>query len=394
MRPRQETQGLFRRARRRSSGALASWLAHLVWRDAPASFAGTVVVCHEWLVTIGGSDKVAAELADAIDADYVAVLAARPELVERLAIKAEVIECRLGRFVRHGQRWAMLLPLMPVLWSALDLRTCRLVVTSSHAFVNFVRAPRDAKLSYCHTPMRYAWDWQLEAGRIPRLLRSVWPVTAGLLRRLDRLASTSVTRFVSNSANVQSRIAKCYGRDATVVHPPIDLDWWTASPGERRDFVLVAGRMVAYKHPEMAVRAARLAGRPVVVAGSGPALDGVELGNDVVFVADPTDEQLRGLYRQCLLLAFPAIEDFGMIPLEAQACGAPVVGVRAGGTIETVHHGESGLLVERQTAEALSTAIREIADAPFEVLPWVTERYGRGRFACEIRRVVADMGVV
>ncbi len=377
------------RARRRSP--LARVLGRLFWPDVPADLTGAVVVCHEWLVTLGGSDKVAAEIANAIDADCVAVLAASPDLVAQLRIKAPVIESRVGKYVRDDRRWQLLLPLMPLIWRAFDARQARLLVTSSHAFVNCARGPAGRVVSYCHTPMRYAWEWQVEAGRIPGVLRRIWPAVAGVLRSIDRRASRSVNRFVSNSANVRERIARCYQRDAVVVHPPIDLDWWTPDHGQREDFVLVAGRMVAYKRPELAVEAARSVGLRVVLAGSGPALARIGSRDGVEVVDSPRDEVLRSLFRRCRMLAFPAIEDFGMIPIEAQACGAPVVGMASGGTLETVRHGDTGLLVAEQTPAAFAAAMRQIADEPFEVLPHATVAFGRERFVDEIRAVVAEV---
>jgi glycosyltransferase involved in cell wall biosynthesis len=378
-------------ARAQQRSPLARVLGRLFWPDAPTDLTGTVVVCHEWLVTLGGSDKVAAEIANAIDADYVAVLAASPDLVAQLRIKAPVVESRLGKYVRNDRRWQLLLPLMPLIWRAFDARRARLLVTSSHAFVNCARGPEGRVVSYCHTPMRYAWEWQVEAGRIPGLLRRIWPTVARGLRSIDRRASRSVTRYVSNSANVRERIARCYQRDAVVVHPPIDLDWWTPDHGERGEFVLVAGRMVAYKRPELAIEAARSVGLRVVVAGSGPALARIGDRDGVEVVDSPRDEVLRSLFRRCRMLAFPAIEDFGMIPIEAQACGAPVVGMASGGTLETVRHGDTGLLVDEQTPAAFAVAMRQIANEPFEVLPHATVAFGRERFVEEIRAVIAEV---
>lgn len=216
-------------------------LGWLFWRDAHAKVASSTVVCHEWLSTIGGSDKVAAEIANGLDADYVFALTVDDELVTRLGIRADVIESRIGRFVRADRRWQLLLPLMPTIWHSLDLRSASTVVTSSHAFVNCVRGPAGRVVSYCHTPMRYAWDWKLERERIPRALRRLWPLFSIFLRRRDRRSSRTVHRYVANSRYVQGRIQRYYQRSSTVINPPIDLARWSHDRSPRDGYVLYAG---------------------------------------------------------------------------------------------------------------------------------------------------------
>jgi glycosyltransferase involved in cell wall biosynthesis len=327
-----------------------------------------VALCHEWCTTVGGSEKVARAIADAWPVRDVFTFTARAEAIERCFGDRRVATTRLGRHRLAAEHWQWFLPVMAAAWRRLDLSAYDVVLTSSHACVNAVRPRPDARLiSYCHTPMRYAWDWRAELGRAPALLRPAWPLVAAQLRRADRRRSRRVELFVANSRFVANRIAAAYGAPAAVVHPPVDTHRFTPAARPGGDHLLLAGRLVAYKRPEVAIEAATRSGRRLVVAGSGPLLARLRAraGPSVRFEPDPDDDRLLELYRHASALVLCGVEDFGIVPVEAQACGVPVVAFDAGGVRETVIDGRTGILYRDPGPDGLLAALA-CADAT----PW------------------------
>ena len=355
---------------------------------------GRVAVCHDWLTTLGGADKVAALLSRHHGAETFAAFALRPELAESLDVRGRLLASRCNDLASAGRNWQYLLPAMSTFWASLDLGDPDVVLTSSHAAVNAVRTgPGTHRVCYCHTPMRYAWEWREERSRLPRPVRPALGPAAAALRRADRRWSRSVDVYVANSRFVAGRIRRAYGREAVVVHPPIDVDRWRPGPPATGDFFLVAGRLVGYKQPMTAVLAARQVGAPVVVAGSGPVLDEVAALGDpgVTIVESPDDELLRELYQQARALVLPGVEDFGMTVLEAQACGTPVVARAAGGTLDSVVPGVTGVLVEGGDVAAFADALRRFDRDAFD--PAAVRRHAEGfsaeRFLAQMDDVLA-----
>jgi glycosyltransferase involved in cell wall biosynthesis len=353
-----------------------------------------VALCHEWTTTFGGSEQVAQRLAMVTGASDVFVFTGRPELAAELFPGRTVHEHRLGATAAAREHWQRFLPVMPRAWSRLDLSGFDLVITSAHACVNAIRVPENAlHVSYCHTPMRYAWQWREELGRIPPAARPAWPMIAAGFRRADRAWSRQVDMFIANSHHVASRIRAAYGREAAVVHPPVDTSYWTPGRNGRRDaYFLVAGRLVAYKRAAIAVKAARIAHRPLVVAGDGPEIGHLRrvAGPETTFVASPDRATLRDLYRGARALVVPGVEDFGMTMVEAQACGTPVLAFGVGGAREAVVNGATGALFADQRAESLAAAMRRFDADDFDpaALRAQAERFDSSVFDARIRAIV------
>lgn len=353
-----------------------------------------IALCHEWITAFGGSEQVARRIAEILDVDDVFTFAADPALAEKLFPRRRVHASPIGRTALARRHWRWLLPLMPSAWSQMDLSCYDVVVTSSHACVNSIRVrPGATHISYCHTPMRYAWDWRMEAGRVPAPLRAAWPPVAAALRRADRERARHVTAFIANSRHVAQRIKTCYGREAAVVHPPIDTAWWSPDPcAEREDFFVFAGRLVTYKRADVAVRAANRAGVRLIVAGDGPELGRLRrmAGPNVSFVVAPGRPALRDLFRRCRALVNPGVEDFGMTMAEAQSCGAPVIALARGGAAEIVRHGRTGILYEDPSAETLAATMRafDARSVDPDEARTSAERFSVARFDEGIRRVV------
>ena len=283
------------------------------------------------------------------------------------------------------------LPLMPLAWRLREVvRDVDVVISSSHACAKAVRAERGIPhLCYCHTPMRYAWDFDAERERFPRAIRPLARSGMRWFRRWDRETAKRVTHFVANSSAVAQRIQQAFGRPAVVVHPPVRTDFFT--PGsEREDFFLYVGRFVSYKRPDLAVEA--FVGLPehrLVMVGDGPLESALQrrATPNVSFVGTLDDDRLRRFYRSARALVHPADEDFGIAMAEAQACGTPVIGLAVGGATDIVEPGHTGWLLSDQSVDGLRAAVRRASadELDAEEIARSAQRFSAVRFRREIQ---------
>ena len=337
---------------------------------------------HYWLTNVRGGEKVLAALGEILPEADIFAHVYRPERFgessrDRLWGHREretfVASLPFGR--RKPQAF---LPFMPRASRSLDLDGYDLIVSSESGPIKGIRKPKGARhVCYCHTPMRYLWDMHDEyyrsAGPLGKLSMKLF---TRYLRREDLRSAESVDEFVANSAFVAERIKRIYGRDSTVVHPPVDVDFFSAAPAAARGgCYLFVGAPVAYKRLDLARAACAKMGRELVVAGGGSV----------------SAEELRALYAGARALLFPGLEDFGIVPVEAQAAGCPVVAYGAGGALETVVEGRTGLFFREQTVESLCAAIEE-----FESRDWSpadcraqAERFAKGVFTTRMRALLA-----
>jgi glycosyltransferase involved in cell wall biosynthesis len=239
--------------------------------------------------------------------------------------------------------------------------------------------------------MRYVWnmyhEYRAGAGRLTRMLM---PPVSHYLRIWDITSAARVDSFIANSATVAGRIRRYYGRDSTVIHPPVDTDAFSiAPPAELGDYFLMAGELVSYKRPELAVRAFNEMKLKLVVIGGGEMLEEIRriAGPTVTVMGSQPFEVLKQHYARCRALVFPGEEDFGMVPVEAMASGRPVVAFGLGGATETVANGVSGVFFAEQTVEAISTAVRSLADIEFdsERIAALATQFGRQQFFQKMR---------
>ncbi|HUP33410.1 MAG TPA: glycosyltransferase [Gaiellaceae bacterium] len=353
-----------------------------------------VALAHEWLVRYAGSERVVEELLVAFPGSGLITTLVRPaELPPSLRQAAPSF---LQRVPGATRRHEWLLPLMPLAWSLRrPLDDVDAVISSSHACAKAVRiAPGIPHVSYCHTPMRYAWDFDAEAGRVPGPARPLAAAVMVAFRRWDRRTAERVTRFVANSNAVAARIRRFYGRDAEIVFPPVRTDYFTFDGERERSSFLYVGRLVSYKRPDLVVEAFRGLRDRLVVVGDGHMRQGLEAraSGNVTFLGEVSLERLRELYRSAVALVYPAEEDFGIVMAEAQACGTPVIGYRLGGAADIVAHGETGWLVERQELGVLRQAIRRAARAELDRagIAERARRFSGERFRREMRRIVDE----
>lgn len=330
-----------------------------------------VALAHEWLDARAGSEKAFEALAALFPgADLYALSDGLGD--EFRAGGRRVTTTAIARVPGLRSRRDLALPWMPLAWRTVTRRRYDLVITSSHACVKGFRPAREAlHLCYCYTPMRYVWDRHDRRSGLHGMA-AFGPRAA--LRRWDRRSARWVDSFAAISTAVQDRIERCYGRSSRVIHPPVDTDFYTPGDGGEeggdlppRPFVLACSRFVPYKRLDLAILAADRAGVPIVVAGKGP--DEAELRAlaatvkvPVTFELSPTDARLRRLYRGASAFVFPALEDFGIVAVEAQACGTPVVALAEGGTADTVVDGVTGALVEAQHAEPFARGLLRALD--------------------------------
>ena len=364
--------------------------------------AGGRSVClgHDWLTGMRGGERVLEHFCRAFPGAPIATIVGDPALVSREIADHPLLRSPLGRLPGAIRHYRGMLPLLP--WAARHTRIpreTRLLLTTSHCVAKGFRKPEGARhVCVVFTPMRYAWTFYEEyfgTSRAKALL--VKPLLASL-RAWDKKASAGVDRFVAISRHVAKRIEAFYGREAAVVYPPVDLERCTpsAAPGEG-GFDLVVSALVPYKRVDLAVRVYSRRGWPLKVVGAGGCEEALRraAGPSVQFLGRLSDEEVVGLYRRCRLLVFPGEEDYGIVPLEAQACGRPVVAFGRGGALETVAEGETGVFFAEQTEEALEDAVARAAAARWDpaAIRRHAERFGPAQFldgmAREIRAALA-----
>jgi glycosyltransferase involved in cell wall biosynthesis len=318
-----------------------------------------IAVAHEWLVRYAGSERVVDEMLAAYpDAELLTTVIKPPALPPRLRAARPSLLQQIPGATRHHE-W--LLPLMPLAWRlrapVVDVDA---VVSSSHACAKAVRVGAGIPhLCYCHTPMRYAWDFKSEKARFPVAIRPMARLGMAWFRSWDSRVSRNVDIFVANSTAVRERIMASYGRRATVIHPPVRTDRFTPG-GERGDAFLYVGRLVPYKRPDLVVEAFAGLDQRLVVVGQGPLGPRLKARatRNVSFLDEVEEEKLVELYRAARAVVFPAEEDFGIAMAEAQACGTPVIGLNRGGARDIVEHGVTGWLVDEPTVDHVRQAVR------------------------------------
>ncbi len=342
-----------------------------------------VAVVHHWFVTRGGGERVAECLLSLFPAAELFTLVASPDGLPEGAKGHRLHTSFLQKIPFGPSHHRHMLPLYPRATEGLDLRGFDLVIVSDAGPVKGVRLdPGAVMICYCHSPMRYLYDgYEQYLAGMSGLTRLLFQATAGYVRRWDQQAARGVTHFIANSKYVAERIKRVYGREATVIYPPIDLH--RARQAEPGEHYLCAGRLVGYKRTDLAIEACARLGRRLRIAGTGPEEGrlrklAAQTRATVEFLGELTTEALWNEYAGCRALIFSADEDFGMVPLEAQACGRPVVCYGVGGSLETVRgDGEAptGVYFRAQTVDALCAALlqfetREEKFSPVAIRAW------------------------
>ncbi|HSZ05124.1 MAG TPA: glycosyltransferase [Solirubrobacteraceae bacterium] len=374
-----------------------------------------VAVVHDWLTIPGGSEQVVLELLELFPQAELFTSVYDPSPWPAQIKQRAVHSSFLDRIPGAARHYPKLLPLMNAAFRSFDLSRFDLVLSSSHACAKNVRTqPHTLHVCYCHTPMRYAWEEGfLDGEQVGRATRLLLPPLLARLRRQDLAGAGGPDVFVANSRHVAQRIQRYYRRSAEVVNPPVDVERFLGLQRVPGDYYLAYGRVVPYKRVDLAVAACARLRRPLKVAGDGRALDalraqagagveqagagveqagaGVEqAGAGVEFLGKVSDSERDRLLSGARALLFAGEEDFGIVPVEAQAAGVPVIAYATGGAAETVLDGRTGVLFAEQSASALVAAIERFERLELDSAHAREHaaRFGRERFRAQMSDVI------
>lgn len=356
---------------------------------------------HDDLIQRGGAERVVVSLHDLFpDAPlYTSVYDKRTTLAEfaRMDVRTSFLQQWLGG---SGLMHKMALPYFPLAFDQFDFSNYDLVLSSCSRFAKGVITPPSAcHVCYCHTPSRFAWrtNEYLDQSRSGRMLGPMMRGTLNRLRTLDIMSAQRVDYFIANSENTARRIRKYYRREvAAIVPPPVQTARFEpVSADQVGDHFLIVSRLVGYKRIDLAIEACSRLGAHLKIIGTGPELAALKknAGPTIEFLGALPDTEVAAHYARCRALIFPGEEDFGLTPVEAMASGRPVVAFRAGGALETVIAGQTGLFFAEQTPDSLAQALRSIAEYPFvtAALQAQAARFDVSVFHQRMRDVVADV---
>jgi glycosyltransferase involved in cell wall biosynthesis len=334
-----------------------------------------VALVHDWLTGMRGGEKVLEVLCEIYpDADLLTLVnipGSVSPAIERLRPQTSILGHLPG--IRRFYRYC--LPLFPCVIEQFDLDAYDLVISTSHCAAKaVVKTGRASHLCYCFTPMRYAWD-QFDAyfqeERVGAVANRVLRPVLGALARWDASTAGRVDRYVAISQHVASRIRRYYNRDAIVIYPPVDTGFYCPDGTAPEDFLLIVSALVPYKRIDLAIEASRLSGTPLRIVGDGPERErlmklAADRNADVKFLGSVSNEDILHLYRRAAAVLLPGEEDFGIAPVEAQACGRPVIALALGGALETVIDGVTGVLVNEPSPQAFAAGIARARQISFD----------------------------
>ena len=370
-----------------------------------------IALAHDWLVNNRGGEAVLAHIA--MVAQTQAVPGNIYTLFDGFGEYGNAIDqferrvSSLNRLPGPARRW--LLPAYPRAVEALSREILRdhahspidLLVSTSSGLIKGVRTSDSVPhLCYCHAPARYLWSHTSEytRGVAGRVRAFGFGLFGDRLREWDKRTASHVDSFIANSTHVAAEIRRCFGREAAVIHPPVRTDFFTLDPSvEREDFWLCFGAHEPYKRTDLAIDAAVRAGKRLVIAGGGSAIASLKKHAErapaglIEFRGRVSDAELVDLYRRARCLIFPQIEDFGIVAVEAQACGCPVAARRAGGALDSVIDGETGAFFEGESPEAIRDAAERASSCAHTACRRNAERFGTERFQQAVRQVMDDM---
>ncbi|HEY1688527.1 MAG TPA: glycosyltransferase [Solirubrobacteraceae bacterium] len=357
-----------------------------------------VAVVHDWLTIPGGSEQVVIELLEMFPDAELFTSVYDPEPWPDQITGRRVHASMLNKLPKAPRYYRRLLPLMSWAYRSFDFSRFDLVLSSSHASAKNIHTPPSTlHVCYCHTPMRYAWDEDfLAEEEMPALVRLGLPLLMGHLRRQDLKGAALPDAFIANSEHVASRIDRYYGREADVVHPPVNIEPLLRLQRDPDDFYLVFGRVVPYKRVDLAIEACRRLGRRLKIAGDGRALQTLRAETNgaagIEFLGRVSDAERDRLLSRAKALLFPGEEDFGIVPVEAQAAGTPVIAYSVGGASESVLDGRTGVLFEQQAPDALAGAVERFESLSLDPAQARenASRFSRQRFRQEMVEVIAS----
>jgi glycosyltransferase involved in cell wall biosynthesis len=367
-----------------------------------------LAIMHDWLDKPGGAERVLQAMIECFpSADIYALVDMLAEQDRGVVLGKRVTTSFLQKLPGARRHFRTYLPLMPIAVEQFDLSRYDVVISSSWAVAKgVITSAEQLHIAYVHTPMRYVWDQQheyLSLGRVDRGVRgALVRLLTHWLRLWDSRTANGVDVWLCNSANVARRIRKIYGRSAQVLHPPVPVDGFPFS-AEKQDFYLTCSRLVQYKRMDLIVEAFKSRpGRHLIVVGDGPELGRLRKlagsAANITFMGRQPDDRLREMMRDARAFVFAANEDFGIVPLEAQACGTPVIAYGRGGALETIRGLDAaeptGCFFFEQTPDAIARAVDAFEGMPVpigaEACRANARRFSAERFAAQLQAIVAE----
>lgn len=361
-----------------------------------------VVLVQDWLTEIGGAEKVFSAILSIYPEADVFTLTSNGKVLSELGVdRSKLKESFISGLPFGRKHYRYYLPFFSRAIESFDLSGYDLIISSSSSVAKGVlKNSEQLHICYCHSPVRYAWDLYhqyIDESNLSRFGIKSFLVKHFLhkLRIWDVISANRVDTFIANSNYIQRRIFNIYRRDSTVIYPPIDIDHFELKR-VKQDFYFTASRMVPYKRIDLIVKTfSVLKDKKLVVAGTGPDFEKIKrvAGENIEFLGFVSDDEMRSLMTNAKAFVFAANEDFGIIPLEAQACGTPVIAYGRGGALETVVHGKTGIHFTEQNQESLTDAIQSFEDN-FSFDPVIirkhAERFSRDRFIKEFSLFVKE----
>lgn len=363
--------------------------------DVPAT--GGLAIVHDYLIQMGGAEQVVASLHKAFaQAPIFTSVVDRQQLLPDLR-DASIHDSWMRVLPGISRHFKHYFPFYPSAFRSHGRIDCDVALISSSGFAKWARfSPRATTISYCHTPARFIWmpDQYLEHEPINPVLKAAAKLMMKPLRQRDYAIAQKIDHFIANSAYIQARIKRFYGRESTVIHPPVNLDEFSPTQ-DHGAYYLIASRLVGYKRLDIAVKAFSQNGRRLIVVGDGPDRARLQAmaGPSVEFKGWLPRAEMLAYLQNCYAFVFPGLEDFGITPVEAQACGKPVLAFGQGGVLETVVPGLSGMFFEAQEADSLNGRLQD-----FEARQWNAEaiaghaaQFGEARFIEQITQYVNEV---
>jgi glycosyltransferase involved in cell wall biosynthesis len=362
-----------------------------------------IALVHDWLTGMRGGEKVLEAICEIFPQADLYTLVHTPGRVSPLIENRKIYTSFLQKLPGIHGTYRYYLPWMPKAIERFDFSGYDAMISTSHCVAKGARPSRYAKhWSYCHTPMRYIWDQYDEyfgQGRSNVIARAAMRMFRPSLQKWDVDTASRVSTFIANSENVRERIQRIYDRDATVIYPPVDYNFYSdRSPlldGETSPFYLMVSALVPYKRVDLAIHAFNHLKKQLLIIGDGPEYGRLRAlaGANIHFSGWLPPEQLRWHYARCQALLFPGEEDFGIVPLEAMAAGRPVVAYRKGGALETVVEGKTGLFFNHQTPEDLLAAMEHLESTHFypDEIRQHAKRFSRTRFIEQLRQTFVEV---
>jgi len=357
-----------------------------------------IALVHDYLNQYGGAERVLEAFCEIFPDAPIFTLIYAPEKFYKGAIftKRKIKTSFLQKVPFAKSKHRLFPLLMPIAVEYFDLSDYDLILSDSASFAKgVITKPESLHICYCHTPPRYIWDdchKYIEEFGLPKIIKKLIPFFISYIRLWDREAAMRVDKFLCNSNFVARRIAKYYKRKAVVIYPPVDTDAFFISNEPKDSYFLMVGRLLAYKRFDIAVKVFNKLGEPLKIIGDGPERKRLEkiAKKNIEFLGEIYEKDLVRLYQGCKAFVFPQEEDFGIVPLEAMACGKPVIAYRGGGALESVKEGETGIFFDEQTPKSLIQAVENFQSKKFnpEKIRRHALKFSKERFKKEIKSFV------